>query len=675
MAINIKEILTTDSDLIKVDKTNYNFDQIIANGGGPTGSKGQKGEIGGVGTTGQKGEKGDTGAKGDVGPVGPDVNNWGRVDHNTNTGTSILKPKKDNDDTEPASIFLGDTTYSDGVTDGVVNTSAWLNIALPNLSSYYSNFASLLTGTTSVLNFSSSTLNGVDTYTITHGISTNDVNLLISLKNAIEISATDLVDINSNTVVKIRAGQNNVVVGPDSPSISSGQFDVRYADTFVRGDLTIGTSTGGYVKVPVGTTAQRPTGALGMVRFNSDLDVGYSNDLGSLEAYVPHQDGAYWRPLGILADADGDTFISPDYNLNDGTENVITISVGEPSGGSYIQDFVGTIGETVQDGSTGLDRVFRYNNVIYAADDILVDNGHGLRIRQNTTTPGSSQVNAANSGAAADKRTLVDYFYRESTLQYDVITLASQPITGMNLNLAGVKYSNDVLIGHAFSDLSGSFSSVSVGIIISNTTKMSYVKMGHMVTVWGRIDMVTQPVDYDKLQSGDVNLSGIGTTNNPIPKNFRRAGFKIGGVDHFPYTSALTTERVIFPIAINPNDATGVVLAGVTKRYFGVIFPGMNVFNILEVDDQDGRLPTTDTESIGYEGRYLNISDLITSTNTTSPLYSLITIDYNFSMPVNQNSYDLGADSYTTYIEDDGSLVPVLPGGQVSTSGSGISPA
>ena len=64
MAINIKEILTNDSDVIKVDKTNYNFDQLVANGGGPIGIKGQKGELGGVGTTGAKGENGDEGAKG-----------------------------------------------------------------------------------------------------------------------------------------------------------------------------------------------------------------------------------------------------------------------------------------------------------------------------------------------------------------------------------------------------------------------------------------------------------------------------------------------------------------------------------------------------------------------------------------------------------------------------------
>ena len=35
MAINLKQILISDTDNIKLDKVNYNFDQLVANGGGP----------------------------------------------------------------------------------------------------------------------------------------------------------------------------------------------------------------------------------------------------------------------------------------------------------------------------------------------------------------------------------------------------------------------------------------------------------------------------------------------------------------------------------------------------------------------------------------------------------------------------------------------------------------
>ena len=67
MAINIKELFTLDAHNIHVDKINYNFDQIVANSGGP---KGIKGEIGITGNTGQKGEKGEVGAQGLVGSKG-----------------------------------------------------------------------------------------------------------------------------------------------------------------------------------------------------------------------------------------------------------------------------------------------------------------------------------------------------------------------------------------------------------------------------------------------------------------------------------------------------------------------------------------------------------------------------------------------------------------------------
>ncbi len=647
MAINIKEILTTDSDSIRVDKTNYNFDQLVANGGGPIGIKGQKGELGGVGSTGTKGEKGDIGVKGDTGATGADVNNWGRVDHTSTTATSILKPKKDDDDTEPASIILGDAGYTDGTSDGIVNPNAWLNIVIPDGNTPYSNFASLLNGTTSKVNFSSTTLSGVDTYKITHDIgSSNDVNFEINIKNEVLINGADALNLTSSGVINVDAGNNDIALGPLG-STSTAKLDVRFNNTFVRGDLTIEGNSGGYVKIPIGTTAQRPTGALGMIRYNSNLDVGFDGNLGSPEAFMPHPDGNYWKPLGTLVDADGDTFISPDYDANDGTENVLTISVGEDTGNStYIKDIVGTIGETVADGATNLNRTFTYKNVIYAADDILVANDKGLRVKQNTGTPGTSQVAAQNNGAAVANRTLVDYFYRGSTLQYDVAAFTGTPMTSVTTT-ANDRYSNDVIIAHAFNNSTGTgYSRKNVAVIINqNTTRMSYVKVGHIVNVWGRIDMYARPILQASLNGTDINLSGQ-TSSSSVDSPSRRAGFKIGGVDHFPYVSALTQERVVFPIAINPHDASG-ASSGLTKRYFGVIFPGMNVFNIVEADDESGVLAGVETED-GVSANYLDIDDLIT-TDTTTPI---ITIDYNFSMPVDENSYDLGADSYTTYTEN-----------------------
>lgn len=67
MAINIKEIFDGDSPNQQIDKINYNFDQILANGGGPIGSTGAQGA---TGATGAIGPQGATGAQGPQGPAG-----------------------------------------------------------------------------------------------------------------------------------------------------------------------------------------------------------------------------------------------------------------------------------------------------------------------------------------------------------------------------------------------------------------------------------------------------------------------------------------------------------------------------------------------------------------------------------------------------------------------------
>lgn len=71
MAINLKQISISDSDNIKLDKVNYNFDQLVANGGGPQGAIGPKGDTGAQGVTGATGPQGFQGATGPQGIDGP----------------------------------------------------------------------------------------------------------------------------------------------------------------------------------------------------------------------------------------------------------------------------------------------------------------------------------------------------------------------------------------------------------------------------------------------------------------------------------------------------------------------------------------------------------------------------------------------------------------------------
>lgn len=105
MAINIKELFSGDSENIRLDKINYNFDQIVANGGGPIGLTGSKGD---VGPQGPKGDKGDTGTQGSKGEPGIATDYFVRTE-NAGLGHYMLSPVSDlaNHDT-PATILFGD---------------------------------------------------------------------------------------------------------------------------------------------------------------------------------------------------------------------------------------------------------------------------------------------------------------------------------------------------------------------------------------------------------------------------------------------------------------------------------------------------------------------------------------------------------------------------------------
>ena len=128
MAINIQEILhPSDSDAIKFEKINYNFDQIVANGGGPTGQKGNQGIQGSKGNVGAKGQKGDLGEKGETGAT---TSRWEVITVNPDSaGTySILKPKLLTDDIHPH-VWLGDQLFNENTgADGQTTIRATITI-------------------------------------------------------------------------------------------------------------------------------------------------------------------------------------------------------------------------------------------------------------------------------------------------------------------------------------------------------------------------------------------------------------------------------------------------------------------------------------------------------------------------------------------------------------------
>ena len=329
MAINIQEILhPSDSDSIKFEKINYNFDQILANGGGPVGPKGQKGDQGQVGSTGQKGQKGEIGATGSKGDSGATDSPWYKVELDSNNdGTSevtILKPKIGNDLNMPV-IWLGDSSFEEDIDDGVLTSNARLTISKDDLYENYLNLwhasdkSIVLTSSEDVdsgftkFNFQ----NAFESYNLEFGITTNKISFLANTSTFSAIGAGVLLKSLDNTNVKIETAGEGIL------------------------DVDINAEFKGYLRLPSGGTGARPiTPQVGMIRFNTDLDAA--------EAYYANSGSPEWRELctdcgsaivasiGILggnieAKADGSPL---NETINIGGGNINTDSDGSPINGT-----------------------------------------------------------------------------------------------------------------------------------------------------------------------------------------------------------------------------------------------------------------------------------------------------------------------------------------------------
>lgn len=76
MIINLKQIRALDPDNIKLDKINYNFDQLVVNSGGPKGYIGPDGNAGPQGFQGALGVQGNRGNRGAQGPNALDTTSY-----------------------------------------------------------------------------------------------------------------------------------------------------------------------------------------------------------------------------------------------------------------------------------------------------------------------------------------------------------------------------------------------------------------------------------------------------------------------------------------------------------------------------------------------------------------------------------------------------------------------
>lgn len=120
MSLNLKPILSAQTDNQKLDTINYNFDQIVANGGGPIGAQGATGPQGLDGLTGAQGNQGVTGPQGNQGPQGAAAANYWKINTGSGFNNKTLVPVHSSLINPPTVMFgidsadpLYDTVFDD----------------------------------------------------------------------------------------------------------------------------------------------------------------------------------------------------------------------------------------------------------------------------------------------------------------------------------------------------------------------------------------------------------------------------------------------------------------------------------------------------------------------------------------------------------------------------------
>lgn len=264
MAINIQEILhPSDSDAIKFEKINYNFDQILVNGGGPAGQKGEKGLQGNVGLTGQKGEKGDegaTGAKGDIGDSGP----WHSIDQTT---YKLLKPKRLGLSSTPI-IYVGDEAFDEtNSADGELSLNS--KITVKKHTGTFDNYIMLVDDDTTaaklVITSGYDTVSQFTRFAIQNDFGQNNIEVAIN---------TNKIDLDSTSTTTITAAGIDL--------ISTGATNIKLQANTGIVDIDANAEFKGYVKL---SDTDPTSPAIGMVRYNSGNDTfeGYLSDGGWTE--------------------------------------------------------------------------------------------------------------------------------------------------------------------------------------------------------------------------------------------------------------------------------------------------------------------------------------------------------------------------------------------------------
>ena len=661
MAINIKEILhPSDSDSIKFEKVNYNFDQILINGGGPQGIPGIKGQIGGIGATGLKGDQGDKGDQGIQGIQGTTNTPWERVAHTTVGGvtSSILKPKLETD-TQASSIWLGDSTFDEDNGGSVIPgfDANGARLVIEPSSGFYDHFVSYRNAAADTLNMTINTEDGASFYGYKKDI--GSVGQLIGFKidvDKVKVIASDYIKLNTTGNTEISGG-TGILLSSTSGQVSSS------APVSINNYLNVNTTS--HVTIAAGTIAQRPaTGAVGMVRYNSDDN-----------RYEGHN-GTEWVSLGGLIDGDGDTFITAEATAD---QDILRFNVGPGAALAGTTAEKMTIGETINDGFLNTASAISFKVDQGNLGDIQINTADkGLVFQATTISLAANQVQPHNEGTPKVLRRLDDYFYQEDVTVETGGACSTTPFNNATALGAWSRttaisgsyvMSNKIFRVHRKTNSIGTQTIAATYLnlpILPSESKMSYVKTGHLVHCWGNISFYAWPVNPVEMEGG-INALGqqSGVTTSVTANDTTRSGGRVAvffadqALFHYKNTS---TQWIYFPIPqrlFQGLDNLGVGGTGFNGEdvvdFWGAIPPGANYFNIAYVNGVWGSKfagtneeLTGATDAVKNQIKFLNVSHF-QGNSTIGPITS--DLSFNFTMPTDQKSYDVVSTTISTYTE------------------------
>lgn len=364
MAINLKEIFSTDSDQIKLDKVNYNFDQIVANGGGPQGPAGQVGPTGAQGTTGDQGPQGPQGSQGSQGPSGSDGGEyWHQIDGSASSLTSdTLIPEHDPAEApEAPNVVIGyrsdDQAYN--------QPEEFSKLVVHRHNNYESNIRLKTAGVPNAFDFILDQNSG--TTEVTMKFTGGSPNLLAQYADRIKLLSND-----GLTQFAEFNGTNLIV-----------DVDTDLQDTTINGTMRIATGNPDTDKVAVSSDLQ------GTIEFKSINEIGGTVPVGTIISILP----------SIFADST--KFINQEnVTLVDDDNDLLPIKVGSGIGdyeGWYICN-----GKTWKDGAGFTYDTPDLNSFSYTIDDNGNSNDPNSQGAVSVTNDDTQIIGGANIDMDAD---------------------------------------------------------------------------------------------------------------------------------------------------------------------------------------------------------------------------------------------------------------------------------